>query len=125
MGPRAGSEAEAAAILGKRSGGPGMRLFSPEYYALCSGGGMLAAATTHLAITPLDVLKVNMQVRVPSASSLGCLWTRGAIALYSMCRILLIVARRESYSVLPRQELQERYINRDIMLVCCKDVVKL
>jgi solute carrier family 25 (mitochondrial phosphate transporter), member 3 len=41
-----------------------MRLFSPEYYALCAGGGTLAAATTHLAITPLDVLKVNMQVRV-------------------------------------------------------------
>jgi solute carrier family 25 phosphate transporter 3 len=41
-----------------------MRLFSPEYYALCFGGGMLAAGTTHLAITPLDVLKVNMQVRM-------------------------------------------------------------
>ena len=43
-----------------------MRLFSPEYYALCFGGGMLAAGTTHLAITPLDVLKVNMQVRSAS-----------------------------------------------------------
>lgn len=41
-----------------------MRLFSPEYYALCAGGGMLAAGTTHLAITPLDVLKVNMQVHI-------------------------------------------------------------
>jgi solute carrier family 25 (mitochondrial phosphate transporter), member 3 len=41
-----------------------MRLFTPEYYALCASGGMLTAATTHLAITPLDVLKVNMQVSV-------------------------------------------------------------
>jgi hypothetical protein len=39
-----------------------MRMFSPEYYALCAAGGMLAAGATHLAITPLDVLKVNMQV---------------------------------------------------------------
>nr|CAD1830650.1 unnamed protein product [Ananas comosus var. bracteatus] len=39
-----------------------MRVFSPEYYALCGVGGMLSAGTTHLAITPLDVLKVNMQV---------------------------------------------------------------
>jgi hypothetical protein len=58
-----------------------MRLFSPEYYTLCTGGGMLAAATNHLAITPLDVLKVNMQVRVGFvARSLGWLGTRGAIA---------------------------------------------
>lgn len=41
----------------------GMRVFSPEYYAVCAIGGMLSAGTTHLAITPLDVLKVNMQVR--------------------------------------------------------------
>ncbi|KAH8508056.1 hypothetical protein H0E87_010271 [Populus deltoides] len=32
------------------------------YYALCAVSGMLSAGTTHLAITPLDVLKVNMQV---------------------------------------------------------------
>lgn len=36
--------------------------FSPGYYGLCTVGGMLSAGTTHLAITPLDVLKVNMQV---------------------------------------------------------------
>ncbi|KAK9285003.1 hypothetical protein L1049_024185 [Liquidambar formosana] len=36
--------------------------FSPRYYGLCTVGGMLSAGTTHLAITPLDVLKVNMQV---------------------------------------------------------------
>jgi hypothetical protein len=76
-----GGEAEAAARLGSSSGGPVMRLFSPEYYALCAGGGMLAAATNHLGITPLDVLKVNMQVRVRFVTrSLGWLGTRGAIA---------------------------------------------
>ncbi|TKY57561.1 Mitochondrial phosphate carrier protein 1 [Spatholobus suberectus] len=36
--------------------------FSPKYYGLCFLGGMLSSGTTHLAITPLDVLKVNMQV---------------------------------------------------------------
>lgn len=40
----------------------GLRVFSPEYYAICFVGGMLSAGTTHLAVTPLDVLKVNMQV---------------------------------------------------------------
>lgn len=40
--------------------------FSPGYYGLCTVGGMLSAGTTHLAITPLDVLKVNMQVSFSS-----------------------------------------------------------
>lgn len=32
------------------------------YFRICTIGGMVSAGTTHLAITPLDVLKVNMQV---------------------------------------------------------------
>ena len=39
---------------------------TPRYYALCAIGGMLSAGTTHLAITPFDVLKVNMQVLLNS-----------------------------------------------------------
>ncbi|KAK1327155.1 hypothetical protein QJS10_CPA01g00229 [Acorus calamus] len=39
-----------------------MRVYSREYYTVCAFGGMFSAGTTHLAITPLDVLKVNMQV---------------------------------------------------------------
>lgn len=38
--------------------------FSMKYYGICTIGGMLSAGTTHLAITPLDVLKVNMQVSI-------------------------------------------------------------
>jgi len=51
--------------LGERIRGADGRFceeFSPGYYGLCAVGGMLSAGTTHLAITPLDVLKVNMQV---------------------------------------------------------------
>lgn len=32
------------------------------YYGVCVIGGMLSSGTTHLVLTPLDVLKVNMQV---------------------------------------------------------------
>ncbi|GLJ39195.1 hypothetical protein SUGI_0799060 [Cryptomeria japonica] len=39
-----------------------IRLFSAKYYAACAGGGMVSAGATHLLITPLDMLKVNMQV---------------------------------------------------------------
>jgi hypothetical protein len=78
-------------------------VFSPEYYALCAGGGMLAAGATHLAITPLDVLKVNMQVSgfflvgrvLPAALPCGELeavssWPDGFVTLYSGCSFLML-----------------------------------
>lgn len=52
--------------------------FSPGYYGICTIGGMLSAGTTHLAFTPLDVLKVNMQVNPVKyngiSSGLSTLW---------------------------------------------------
>ncbi|KAI6671626.1 hypothetical protein NL676_006511 [Syzygium grande] len=33
-----------------------------HYYGICAVGGVLSAGTTHLVVTPLDVLKVNMQL---------------------------------------------------------------
>lgn len=45
-------------------GGKVCEEFTPGYYGICTIGGMLSAGTTHLAITPLDVLKVNMQVKL-------------------------------------------------------------
>ncbi|XP_011040813.1 PREDICTED: mitochondrial phosphate carrier protein 1, mitochondrial isoform X2 [Populus euphratica] len=49
-------------MRGARQGGSSLvKEFSPAYYGLCAVGGMISAGTTHLAITPLDVLKVNMQ----------------------------------------------------------------
>ncbi|XP_057965853.1 mitochondrial phosphate carrier protein 1, mitochondrial isoform X3 [Malania oleifera] len=64
--------------------------FSPAgyyYYGICTAGGMLSAGTTHLAITPLDVLKVNMQVNPIKynsiSSGLTTLWKeQGASALW-------------------------------------------
>ncbi|XP_072993350.1 mitochondrial phosphate carrier protein 1, mitochondrial [Typha latifolia] len=73
---RLGRMEEAAAAKGGGGGTEGkcwwkgMRVFSPEYYALCAVGGMLSAGTTHLAITPLDVLKVNMQVNPSKYNSI-------------------------------------------------------
>ena len=43
------------------------------YYGICTVGGMLSAGTTHLAITPLDVLKVNMQVSLSFSWNVLCL----------------------------------------------------
>jgi hypothetical protein len=35
-----------------------------DYYLKCCLGGILSCGLTHLAVTPLDVAKCNMQVRV-------------------------------------------------------------
>ncbi|KAJ7953248.1 Phosphate carrier protein mitochondrial-like [Quillaja saponaria] len=47
----------------------------PKYYGLCAIGGMLSAGTTHLAMTPLDVLKVNMQVHPIKYNSIASCFT--------------------------------------------------
>lgn len=39
-----------------------LELFTSKYYAACAVGGMISAGSVHLLITPLDMLKVNMQV---------------------------------------------------------------
>ncbi|XP_052188891.1 mitochondrial phosphate carrier protein 1, mitochondrial [Diospyros lotus] len=56
-------------------GGRKCEEFSPEYYGVCAIGGMLSAGTTHLAITPLDVLKVNMQVNPVKYKSISTSFT--------------------------------------------------
>ncbi|KAJ0248885.1 Mitochondrial phosphate carrier protein 2 [Hirschfeldia incana] len=39
-----------------------VELYSPAYFAACTVGGMLSCGVTHTAVTPLDVLKCNMQI---------------------------------------------------------------
>ncbi|KDO71557.1 hypothetical protein CISIN_1g020995mg [Citrus sinensis] len=45
------------------------------HYSICAIGGMLSAGTAHLAITPLDVVKVNMQVHPIKYSSIASCYT--------------------------------------------------
>lgn len=39
-----------------------IKLFTGKYYVACAASGMFSAGTCHFLITPLDVLKVKMQV---------------------------------------------------------------
>lgn len=39
-----------------------IKMFSPAYYAACTVGGSLCCWITHTAVTPLDVVKCNMQI---------------------------------------------------------------
>ncbi|RZC90239.1 hypothetical protein C5167_028334 [Papaver somniferum] len=39
-----------------------IKMYSPSYYAACTVGGSLCCGITHMAVTPLDLVKCNMQI---------------------------------------------------------------
>ncbi|KAK9749986.1 hypothetical protein RND81_02G164000 [Saponaria officinalis] len=39
-----------------------IEMYSPEFYAACTFGGILSCGLTHMAVTPLDLVKCNMQI---------------------------------------------------------------
>jgi solute carrier family 25 phosphate transporter 3 len=39
-----------------------IELYSPAYYAACAVGGVLSCGLTHMAVTPIDLVKCNAQV---------------------------------------------------------------
>ncbi|KAE8688092.1 Phosphate carrier protein [Hibiscus syriacus] len=40
----------------------GIEMFSPAFYAACTVGGLLCCGLTHTAVTPMDLVKCNMQI---------------------------------------------------------------
>ncbi|KAH7528166.1 LOW QUALITY PROTEIN: mitochondrial phosphate carrier protein 3, mitochondrial [Ziziphus jujuba] len=40
----------------------GIKMYSPAFYAACTIGGSLCTGPTHTSVTPLDVVKCNMQI---------------------------------------------------------------
>ena len=42
--------------------GKKIEMYSPQFYAACTFGGILSCGLTHMAVTPLDLVKCNMQV---------------------------------------------------------------
>ncbi|KAB1217522.1 Mitochondrial phosphate carrier protein 3, mitochondrial [Morella rubra] len=39
-----------------------IEMYSPSFYAACTFGGILSCGLTHTAVTPLDLVKCNMQI---------------------------------------------------------------
>jgi solute carrier family 25 phosphate transporter 3 len=48
-----------------------IEMYSAEYYAACTVGGILSCGLTHMAVTPLDVVKCNMQTDPGKYKSIG------------------------------------------------------
>jgi len=56
-------KAPGAAAVGKAEGKVEViEMHTPLFYATCALGGVLSTGLTHLAVTPLDLVKCNMQV---------------------------------------------------------------
>ncbi|KAI3825252.1 hypothetical protein L1987_06733 [Smallanthus sonchifolius] len=39
-----------------------IEMYSPRFYAACTAGGILSCGLTHMTVTPLDLVKCNMQI---------------------------------------------------------------
>lgn len=46
-------------------------LYSTDYYMACAMGGVMSCGLTHYAVTPLDVVKCNMQTNPGKYKSIG------------------------------------------------------
>jgi solute carrier family 25 phosphate transporter 3 len=68
----AGAPAPPASAFGGGSGKPfsinspneKIEMYSPAFYAACTAGGIASCGLTHMAVTPLDLVKCNMQVNL-------------------------------------------------------------
>lgn len=66
-----------------------IELYSPAFYAACTAGGTLSCGLTHMAVTPLDLVKCNMQVWFAFVSSINNsnLVSVYLIIVYGKCRL--------------------------------------
>lgn len=56
-----------------------IEMFSPAYYAACTAGGIFSCGLTHMTVTPLDLVKCNMQVPDFIPLRLTCLNAWGSV----------------------------------------------
>lgn len=79
-----------------------IEMHSPLFYVACTVGGMLSCGLTHMAITPLDLVKCNMQVSSSKAWSRDCILSFHIACFVSSCLLILekICSRRKESEVI-------------------------
>ena len=48
-----------------------IKMYSPQFYQACTIGGILSCGLTHTMVTPMDVVKCNMQIDNKKYKSIG------------------------------------------------------
>ncbi|KAG6524506.1 mitochondrial phosphate carrier protein 3, mitochondrial-like [Zingiber officinale] len=55
--------ASMGSVVARSPNEPGkIKLYSPTFYAACTAAGIASCGLTHMAVTPLDLVKCNMQI---------------------------------------------------------------
>ncbi|GJW40167.1 mitochondrial phosphate carrier protein 3, mitochondrial-like protein [Tanacetum coccineum] len=49
-----------------------LEVYSAAYYLACSVGGIFSCGFTHMAVTPLDIVKCNMQINPAKYKTISC-----------------------------------------------------
>ncbi|GMH24421.1 hypothetical protein Nepgr_026264 [Nepenthes gracilis] len=57
-----GTKRSSFVISAPREPSKKIEMYSPAFYAACTAGGILSCGLTHTAVTPLDLVKCNMQI---------------------------------------------------------------
>ncbi|KAG6438430.1 hypothetical protein SASPL_103373 [Salvia splendens] len=61
--PPAAASASSGGFMIQAPSDPGkIEMYSSQFYAACTVGGILSCGLTHMAVTPLDLVKCNMQI---------------------------------------------------------------
>ncbi|XP_057800524.1 mitochondrial phosphate carrier protein 3, mitochondrial-like [Salvia miltiorrhiza] len=61
--PAAAASAPSGGFMIQAPNEPGkIEMYSSQFYAACTVGGILSCGLTHMAVTPLDLVKCNMQI---------------------------------------------------------------
>ncbi|KAL9239391.1 hypothetical protein vseg_013721 [Gypsophila vaccaria] len=61
-GPLLRSESVLSSVVMVAAPKEKIRMYTPQFYAACTVGGSLCCGLTHMAVTPLDLVKCNMQI---------------------------------------------------------------
>lgn len=68
---QSGSSALPAKVVAASAAEGGIKMYSNEYYWTCAAGGVVSCGGTHMAVTPLDVVKCNMQTNPGKYPNIG------------------------------------------------------
>jgi solute carrier family 25 phosphate transporter 3 len=60
-----------APVIAASAAEGGIKLYTPAYYWTCAVGGVASCGLTHMGVTPLDVVKCNMQTDPKKYSGIG------------------------------------------------------
>ncbi|KAG5403182.1 hypothetical protein IGI04_009301 [Brassica rapa subsp. trilocularis] len=89
--------------------GKGIEMYSPAFYAACTFGGILSCGLTHMTVTPLDLVKCNMQEQGVKGFFRGWVPTLLGYSAQGACKFGFYEFFKKYYSDLAGPEYTAKY----------------